>query len=123
MDSGRQKPEGGRAGEGEGGEGREGEKCDYEVLDRRCRRSATNSVKTNPLRMIAEHNTEEWVGGNVLEGRKQGRGTRSRRPASHAGRADMIQAQKRWRNKLNYDATRSMDERARAPGRMPRRHP
>ena len=40
---------------------REGEKYDYEVLDRRCRRSpCTNSVKTNPLRMITEYGTEEW---------------------------------------------------------------
>ena len=51
---------------------RGGEKCDYEVLDRRCRRSATNSVKTNPLRMIAEHNTEEWEAMYWKAGSKEG---------------------------------------------------
>ena len=79
---------------------REGEKYDYEVLDRRCRRSpcTTNSVKTNPLRMITEYGTEEWEAMYRKTGSKE-REKRTdqpsaipsgRRPPAPATVADMI---------------------------------
>ena len=89
---------------GDGGRGtlegeREGEKYDYEVLDRRCRRSpCTNSVKTNPLRMITEYGTEEWeamyrkTGSKEREKRTDGPtiGHSGRRPPAPATVDDMI---------------------------------
>ena len=88
---------------GDGGRGtlegeREGEKYDYEVLDRRCRRSpCTNSVKTNPLRMITEYGTEEWEAMYRKTGSKE-REKRTDQPSHRPFRLTAARARDRSRH-------------------------